>query len=45
MFDEAFDARETWLNGSVEDTLALQGPAPDGTLTVVATGSRQDALR
>jgi putative SOS response-associated peptidase YedK len=36
------EAREMWLNGSVEDALALQGPAPDGSLKVVATGSRQD---
>jgi putative SOS response-associated peptidase YedK len=36
------EARETWLNGSVEDALALQGPAPDGSLQVVATGSRND---
>ncbi len=36
------EARETWLEGSVEDALALRGPAPDGTLQVVATGSRGD---
>lgn len=36
------EARETWLNGSVEEALALQGPSPDGTLQVVATGQRQD---
>jgi len=36
------EARETWLEGSVDDALALQGPAPDGTLQVVATGSRGD---
>ena len=36
------EARETWLNGSVEDALALQGPAPDGSLEVVAMGKRQD---
>ena len=38
------EARETWLNGSVEDALGLQGPTPDGTLEVVATGSRQDGV-
>ena len=37
------EARETWLEGSVEESLALQGPAPDGTPKVVATGSREDA--
>ena len=36
------EARETWLEGSVEEALALQGPAPDGSLKIVATGSRQD---
>lgn len=36
------EARETWLNGSEEEALALQGPAPDDTLQIVATGSRQD---
>lgn len=38
------EARETWLNGSVEEALALQGPSPDGTLQVVATGSRSDGV-
>jgi putative SOS response-associated peptidase YedK len=37
------EARETSLNGSVEDALALQGPAPNDTLEVVATGKRDDA--
>ena len=36
------EARETWLEGSVEEALALQGPAPDGSLKIVATGARQD---
>ncbi len=36
------EAREMWMEGSVEDALALQGPAPDGSLNIVATGSRQD---
>lgn len=38
------EARETWLNGSVEEALALQGPSPDGTLQVVTTGSRGDGV-
>jgi len=33
----------TWLEGSVEEALALQGPAPDGSLKIVSTGSRQDS--
>ena len=33
---------KTWLMGSVEEALALQRPAPDGTLKIVATGSRHD---
>jgi putative SOS response-associated peptidase YedK len=31
------EARETWLEGAVEDALTLQRPAPDETLQVVAT--------
>ena len=38
------EARETWLEGSEEEALALQGPAPDGTLKVVATGAREDGV-
>jgi putative SOS response-associated peptidase YedK len=38
------EARDTWLYGSVADALALQGPSPDGTLQVVATGQRTDGL-
>lgn len=34
--------RETWLTGSVEAALALQRPAPDGGIRVVATGPKQD---
>jgi putative SOS response-associated peptidase YedK len=37
------ESRETWMEGSMEEALALQGPSPDGTLQVVATGKRQDA--
>ena len=36
------DARETWLTGSTADALALQRPAPDDALRIVATGQRQD---
>jgi len=35
---------ETWLTGAVEDALALQLPAPDDLLRIVATGSRTDAV-
>jgi putative SOS response-associated peptidase YedK len=38
------EARETWLNGFVEEALALHCPSPDGTLRVVATGSRGDGV-
>ena len=37
------DQRETWLKGSVDDALVLQRPALDGTLKIVATGSKKDA--
>jgi putative SOS response-associated peptidase YedK len=36
------EARETWLNGSTEDALRLQRPAPDGTLKIVRTGEKED---
>jgi putative SOS response-associated peptidase YedK len=35
---------ETWLTGSDEDALALQTPAPDDLLQIVATGSKTDAV-
>ena len=35
---------ETWLTGAVEDALALQLPAPDDLLQIVATGSRTDPV-
>ena len=38
------EVRETWLMGSVEEALALQKPAPDGTLKIVATGERKDGI-
>jgi len=34
--------RETWLTGSFAEVLALQRPAPDTALRVVATGEKQD---
>jgi putative SOS response-associated peptidase YedK len=34
--------RETWMRGEIEDALALQRPAKDGTLKVVSTGQRED---
>ena len=40
--DEA--AWKTWLKGSVEEALALQRPAQDGTLKIVARGERKDGL-
>jgi putative SOS response-associated peptidase YedK len=40
LLDEA--ARETWLTGSLEAALALQRPAPDDALRIVATGSKKD---
>ncbi len=34
---------DTWLGGDVTEALALQRPAPDDQLSIVATGQRQDA--
>jgi putative SOS response-associated peptidase YedK len=42
LLDQA--ARETWLRGSVEQALALQRPAANGAVRVVATGSNEDCL-
>jgi putative SOS response-associated peptidase YedK len=36
------EQRETWLNGSAEEALKLQRPAPDGTLRIVRTGEKED---
>ena len=36
------DAWDTWLDADTPAALALQKPAPDDLLTVVATGARQD---
>jgi putative SOS response-associated peptidase YedK len=35
-------ASETWLTGTVEDALALQRPAPEDALRIVAKGTKQD---
>ncbi|MES2294332.1 MAG: SOS response-associated peptidase family protein [Pseudomonadota bacterium] len=40
LLDEA--ARETWLTGPIEEALALQKPAPDNAVGIVATGPKQD---
>ena len=34
--------RETWLTGPPEAVPALQRPAPNGDLRVIATGQKQD---
>ena len=34
--------RETWLTGAVDAALALQRPAANDALRVVATGDKQD---
>ena len=38
------DDIDTWLNAPREIALQLQHPAPDGLLTIVAVGTRKDAL-
>ena len=42
LLDEA--DRETWLTGSVDAALALQRPAADDVLRIVATGGKTDPL-
>jgi putative SOS response-associated peptidase YedK len=42
LLDEA--AREMWLNGTMDQALALQRPTPDRTLKIVATGEKEDVL-
>jgi putative SOS response-associated peptidase YedK len=36
-------ARETWLHGTVEAALALQRPAPEDALRIVARDEKQNA--
>jgi putative SOS response-associated peptidase YedK len=36
------EAREMWMKGSAKEALALQRPAADDALRVVATGQKQD---
>lgn len=36
------EACDTWLTAPAADAIALQHPAPDWLLTIVATGARQD---
>jgi hypothetical protein len=33
---------ETWLTAPTEEALKVQRPVPDGSLTVVATGEKED---
>ena len=40
LLDEA--ARETWMNGTMDQALALQRPTPDGALKIVARGEKED---
>jgi putative SOS response-associated peptidase YedK len=35
--------REAWLTDPLEDALALQCPAPEQSIRIVATGQKQDA--
>src|SRR5262249_39684975 len=35
--------REIWLTAPAAEALKLQRPLPDGTLTIVATGEKEDA--
>ncbi len=37
------DEVDAWLRAPATEALALQRPLPDGTLTIVARGQRQDA--
>lgn len=37
------DEIDAWMTAPVEEATALQRPLPDGALTIVARGSRQDA--
>ena len=39
------DDAETWLTAPVEVALQLQHPAPEGQLSIVATGARKDDIQ
>jgi putative SOS response-associated peptidase YedK len=36
--------RETWLTGTLDAALALQRPAPDDALRVIAISQKQDGF-
>jgi putative SOS response-associated peptidase YedK len=36
---------DTWLQGDEPAALVLQRPAPDGLLSIVATGQREDGAQ
>jgi putative SOS response-associated peptidase YedK len=36
------EARETWLNGTADEALRLQRPAPTGTVKIVRAGDKED---
>ena len=35
---------ETWMKAPAEEALQLQRPLPDGTLKIVMTGEKEDAV-
>lgn len=41
---KSIDEIETWLTAPWEDAQSLQQPLPDGTLTIVAQGQKQDTI-
>ena len=38
------EACETWLTGPVEEAIALQQPASDSLLQIVASGAKNDVM-